>query len=325
MRNIRFLTSFFLVCLFSLGVYAQPVPSELENIPYLVVFGPKCPTSWGDDDFSQTFFFLVPKEHTSPVYIRVYDPDVGGDHDEINGVWDTRTNFSVYGGFQAWSNEDAQGVSPTGNYRSGNLLASRTFGLEPEWDRKWYTFGPFNPTEGEFSEQFDGYIFKIIAEGMEGDDGNLYRYFLSTSPSENKPVEGANAFAYEYTFRMHDDPSQVSRVYPFLDNLVESVKISNFDWDSDGFIRIVSPGRKGQVIKVSGDDVWIDTTFAVNDFERNASFDVQMHKRKDIAVRNNNVVITVQNQYGELLPFFTIPIGGVPRYRYSIGVRQKVR
>ncbi len=54
---------------------------------------------------------------------------------------------------------------------------------------------------------FDGYIFKVICDGIEGDDGNLYRYFLSTMPDENKAVEGANAFAYEYSFRMWDNPS----------------------------------------------------------------------------------------------------------------------
>lgn len=42
---------------FSWNSYSQPVPNVDENIPFLVVFGKKAPTSWGDDDFSQTFFF----------------------------------------------------------------------------------------------------------------------------------------------------------------------------------------------------------------------------------------------------------------------------
>ncbi|MEZ5000438.1 MAG: hypothetical protein R2744_07635 [Bacteroidales bacterium] len=41
-------------------VMAQPVPAWDENIPYLMTFGKdgKNP-SWGDDDFSQTFFFKI--------------------------------------------------------------------------------------------------------------------------------------------------------------------------------------------------------------------------------------------------------------------------
>lgn len=321
----RFLKAFILLTAItcSAELKAQPVPAGDENIPYLVTFGPRSGTSWGDDDFSQTFFFLVPKEYRGPVYIRVYDPDCGGDIDEINGVWNTRTKFCVYGGKGAWSDPDAQEVDPRGNYRSGNLLATRTFGNDPQWDRKWFTFGPFNPTEGEFSEQFDGYIFKVIAEGMEGDDGNLYRYHMSTSPTQNIPIEGANAFAYEYTFRMHDNPFEVSHIYPYLDDRVISLELCLFDWDDDGVVRIISPEKLRPPFGVSGDDVWICHKIPLDPTERNTSIDIQFHKRKDAMVRNNNVVVYVRNQYGELLPFFVIPIGGVPKYKYSIGVRPR--
>lgn len=316
---------FFILVGLSFGaeLFSQAVPAGDENIPYLVIFGPKCPTSWGDDDYSQTFFFLVPKGHKTPVYIRIYDPDVGGDIDEINGLWDTKTSFSVYGGRGAWSHADAQEVDPRGNYRSGNLLATRTFGLEAQWDRKWFTFGPFNPTDGEFSEQFDGYIFKIISEGIAGDDGNLYRYFLSTNQTQNIPIEGANAFAYEYTFRMHDNPMEVSHIYPYLDDRVISLEISLFDWDSDGTCRIISPEKLRPPFDVSGEDKWVAQKIPLDPNEKNTSVDIQFHKKKDIPVRNNNVVVNVRNQYGELMPFFVIPIGGVPKYKYSIGVRPK--
>jgi hypothetical protein len=217
----------------------QPVPAGDENIPYLMTFGPKAETSWGDDDFSQTFFFLVPKGFSQPVYIRVYDPDTGGEVDEINGEWDTKMTYSVYGGRECYSHEDARETSPAGNYKSGNLLATKSFGVQPTYDKAWYTFGPFNPTEGEFVEDFNGYIFKVIVDGVSGNDGNLYRYYMSTMPDQNKAVEGGNAFAYEYSFRMHDDPAEVSHIYPFVDNKTISVQLSNFDWDNDGMIRTV--------------------------------------------------------------------------------------
>ena len=147
------------------AVDAQPVPAGDENIPYLMTFGTKAGTSWGDDDFSQTFFFLVPKSFSQPVYIRVYDPDVSGTTDELNGIFDTRMTYSIYGGKECYSNKDAQETQPVGNYKSGNLLASKSFGNQPEYDNKWYTFGPFNPSEGEFVQKFDGYIFKVICDG----------------------------------------------------------------------------------------------------------------------------------------------------------------
>ncbi|MBN1597919.1 MAG: hypothetical protein JW894_06455 [Bacteroidales bacterium] len=307
-----------LFLIYSYSSFGQPVPAGDENIPFLMTFGNKAETSWGDDDFSQTFFFLIPETFKEPVFIRVFDPDTGGDIDEINGVFDTRTLFSVYGGNECYSHKDAQETDPKGNYKSGVLLASKAFAQNPRYDNNWYTFGPFNPTEGEYVKKFGGYIIKIIADGVDGNDGNLYRYFLSTRFDDNKPVEGGNAFAYEYSFRMHDNPDEVSHIYPYVDDRTITVKLSNFDWDSDGFIRTVSVARRGQMSPISGDDIWIEDEFKIFDEEKNTSLDIQFIKKKTPPVKNNNVVVNVRNQYNELLPFYVIPIGGVPKYKYSI-------
>jgi len=308
-------------------VYSQPVPNVDENIPNLMVFGNLAETSWGDDDFSQAFFFLVPKDFNQPVFIRVYDPDIGGELDEINGVWDTKSSFSVYGGKSCWSDPDAQGSDPVGNYKSGTLLATKIFGEDNRYDKKYYTFGPFNPNEGEYAEKFDKNVFKIICEGIEGDDGNLFNYFLSTDPNSNRAVEGGNAFAYEYSFRMHNNPEEVSHIYPYIDDRTITIRLSNFDWDDDGFMRLVSVVRKGHLVPVSGEDVWIrgdtdaNAEFKIFEEEKNTSMDIQFIKRKNPPVKNNNVVIFVRNQYDQNLEFFTSPIGGVPKYKYSIGVK----
>jgi hypothetical protein len=322
---MKYLFYFLLAVLLMKNAYGQPVPAGDENIPYLMTFGPKAGTSWGDDDFSQTFFFLIPKSYNQPVFIRVFDPDTGGAIDELDGVFDTKMTYSVYGGKDCYSDKDAQETQPKGNYKSGNLLASKTFGDQPNYDNNWYVFGPFNPTEGEFVQKFDGYVFKIIVDGVAGDDGNLYRYFLSTKMDENKAVEGANAFAYEYSFRMYDNPVEVSHIYPYVDDRTISVKLSNFDWDSDGFIRTVSVARQGQLSKVSGEDNWVEDEFKIFDEEKNTSLDIQFIKRKSNPVKNNNVVVNVRNQYGELLPFYVIPIGGVPKYKYAVAAKKVVK
>ncbi|HEY4789544.1 MAG TPA: hypothetical protein VIH57_26015, partial [Bacteroidales bacterium] len=224
----------------------------------------------------------------------------------------------------AYSNPEARETEPKGNYRSGNLLASKTFAADPRYDMKWYTFGPFNPTEGEHTDEFSGgYIFKVICEGIAGDDGNAYRYFMSTSGKENKPIEGGNAFAYRYCFRLFDDPKEVSHIYPFIDDRVISVRMSNFDWDDDGVIRVVSVGRQGQIFQVSGDNEWKSAEFKILPEEKNTSLDFQFIKRRSPIVKDNNVVINVKNQYGENLRFFTVPIGGVPKYKYSISGSKK--
>ena len=300
---------------------SQSAPAVDENIPYLVTFGGNSLTSWGDDDFCQIFFCMVPSSQTDPIYIRVYNPDTGGDLDEIKGEFNTVIEFSVYGGKGCWSDTAAQILNKSGNFKSGFLLSSQSFGADPKYDKKWFTFGPFNPSEGEFSQKLGGHVFKIIALGISGDDGNLYKYFLSTSPVENNPVEGGNLFTYKYHLRLSDDQKHISQIYPFIDDRTISVEISNFDWDNDGLIRIFSVAKNGILCDVSGEDNWIKREFPIVSDEKNSSIEIQFIKNQSLLVKNNNVVVTVKNQYGISLPFYVVPIGGIPVYSPKIRMR----
>lgn len=292
-----------------------------ENIPYLVTFGGDASTAWGDDDFCQIFFCVIPLSQIDPVYIRVYDPDTGGELDENKGEFNTIVNFSVYAGKGCWSDTAAQSIHPAGNYKSGYLLSSKSFGADVKYDKKWYAFGPFNPLEGENVEKLGGRVFKIIARGVSGDDGNIYKYFLSTSPSENTAIEGGNFFTYKYHFRLSDNQKHVCQIYPFVDDKTISIEISNFDWDNDGIIRIFSVAKNGILCDVSGEDHWTVIKFPIVAEEKNSTVEIQFIKNQSLQVRNNNVVVAVRNQYGISLPFYVIPIGGVPVYSPKIRMR----
>ncbi len=300
---------------------SQPVPAKEENIPFLVTFGAKADKSWGDDDYCQVFFFVIPTDYKQPVFIRIFDPDVGGKYDEGKGKFDTETKFSVYGGKGCITDEDAQSIDPVGNYRSGNLLAEKTFAESSKYDDDWYSFRPLSPTEGELSEKYGGYVFKVIAQGISGDDGNLYRYYLSTKSNANEPVEGSNSFTFEYSFRLYDNPKEVSHIYPYIDERVVSVKQSNFDWDNDGELYFVSVTRKAVMMTKSPDNKWAVSEHKILDSEKKSSLDIQMHKNPKAPAKNNNVVFYIRNQYGELLPFNNVPIGGIPHPKSVIKVK----
>ncbi|HLN21180.1 MAG TPA: hypothetical protein VK213_08835 [Bacteroidales bacterium] len=297
-------------------ITAQPVPGKDENIPFLVTFGKNGKTSWGDDSFYSVWFFSISKDYTKPFYIRVFDPDCGGEHDEIQGEFNTRTMFSVYGGagVDPDRNEESRGDEKGLNYKKGNLLASRVFGKEARTDNKYHIFGPFNPTDGDFNLKWNSYMFKIVCEGIEGDDGNLYRYFLSSDPNNNIPIDGANAFTYKYIFRMWNDFKSVAHIYPYIDTGIISVKQSNFDWDNDGKILVVSRYKQGVPVPISSEDNWENSVIPVEPEEMNSSLDFQFHKKQGDLVKNNNVVITTKNQRDETMPFYSSPIGGVPVY-----------
>lgn len=315
--DINWLILIFFTLLCQLN-WAQSVPSVDEKIPFLATFGKDSETSWGDSNFQQIFFALIPKEQTKEVYIRVYDPDIGGLFDENKGAFDTKTSFMIYGGSECWSSIGLQGAESDNDVKRGILLASKTFGKESRYDGKWYTFGPFNPIEGEYIEKFNGYMFKIIADGGAGDDGNLYQYFLSRSESKNLVVEGGNMFTYKYTFRLPDNKNQTCQIYPYIDDRTVSIKISNFDWDNDGVMKIISIAKNGILADVSGEDNWMYNEFQIVEEEKNTSIQIQFIKNQTAFIKNNNVTIIVQNQYGESMPFYVLPIGGIPAYRPKI-------
>lgn len=302
-------------------VSSQSAPAVDENIPYLMTFGGNAVTSWGDDDFCQIFFWVVPASQKQPVYLRVFDPDTGGSLDELKADFNTVVSFSIYGGERCWSDTAAQSIRPSGSFKSGYLLASKSFGSDPKYDRNWYCFGPFNPSEGEYVEKLGGHVFKIIAQGVSGDDGNIYKYFLSTSASENRAVEGGNLFTYKYHFRLPDNQKQVCQIYPFADEETISVEVRNFDWDDDGTIRIFSVAKNGVMCSVSSENEWIRKVFPIVNVERNSSLEIQFIKSQTKQIKNNNVVVTVLNQYGITLPFYVIPIGGIPVYTPEIKVK----
>jgi len=325
-RNIyiRIFSAVFLGMVSVIEVSGQAVPGKEENIPFLVTFGKQGETWWGDDDFYQVFFFSIPREFTGQFYIRVFDPDIGGEHDEIQGVFNTRTYFGVYGGkgVNPDINEDSKGLYNGMNYKAGSLLASRIFGNEAKYDNRYFTLGPFNPSAGDYSSKWNSYIFKVVVEGVSGDDGNLYRFFMSRDPENNLPVEGGNAFTYEYTFRMWNDFRSVAHIYPYVDTGVIWIRQRNFDWDTDGTILVVSRYKQGIEAAISGEDVWIEGRIPIEGPEIGSSLDFQFHKAQGTLVKNNNVVVTLESQRGDALPFFSSPIGGVPVYIPNVVVKR---
>jgi hypothetical protein len=305
------------------GAAAQAVPNPVEKIENLVTFGNQAPTTSGDDDFTQTFFFLVPAAERRPIYIRVFDPDCGGQLDAKVGQFNTRTEFSLYGGPGTHSAKGATDPRPASPAAppSGRLLKQQAFGEEPKYDGQYFNFGPLNPLEGELVDQFQGYVYKVVVRGLSGNDGNLYRFFLSSSPNLNVPIPGGNAFTYEYCFRIPAAPAGRAvtvHLYPFANEHVVSIKQSNFDIDNSAKLTIFSVAKNGHLAAVSGDGQWTSSILPISPKEYGLSLDFRLVSK---ATTFNDVVFYVTDQYDTALPFFAVPLGGPPRYKYDIDMK----
>ncbi len=294
----------------------QQVPSSFENIDQLTTFSKESPNTKGNDNKIQIYFFSIPESYKGLVHIRVYDPDLGGDLDISTGKFNSKTKFTIYGGKGAYSDPAARKAKILPGYDNGTVLDSKTFGSENTNNNKWVSFGPFNAKEGE--KDGNAFMFKIIIEGQEGDDGNGYKLACSSVDDKNENIEGAGTFAYKISFRLKSKPGEVAHFYPFVDDKVVSIKQVNFDFDNDGEMRLTTVAKNQHALKPSGEGTWASSTHAIEKAEYNTSVDIQIIKKSN---KVNDMVIYFENQYGEAIPFHSIPLNGIPKYKYKVKVK----
>ncbi len=292
----------------------QLFPGKGDNIDYLVTSGKDAGLKIGDDDHQQTIFFLVPTRNDAPVYVRIFDPGFNQQVDEINGTMNSETSYQLYGGAGCLSDSASRSVRSNQKH-SGVFIDEKTFGSDPTWTKKWYSFGPINPKKGEFNPIFGGYVFKLVIDGIEGDDVNLYKVALSTSPETNIPLPGGNLFTYEYSFRLKSKGGSLAHVYPYMDQDIVSIKQFNFDSDNDVQLSFYSVVKKGDKAPASANGVWANSMHQIRKEEKKKCLDLQLKKR---ASWHNDMVMYILNQYGEAVPFFAAPIGDIrPKFSFE--------
>lgn len=303
-----------LILSITLTSFAQQVPGKEENIPFLVTFGKEAKTNYGDDDFKQCIYFAVPSSHKNLFFIHLFDPGTGGKYDEEINEFNTETKFTVYGGSGVYSNVLGKNAANLSEQANGDILYDETFNDDEDYDDVWVRTGPFNPSEGEYVASMDAYVFKMLVEGGKGDDGNVYRFFLSSSPTNNVEIAGGNAFTFEYSVRLHDSNKEVSHLYPFIDKRVIRIRQQNFDLDASCAMTIQSVAKPGEVTTISGDNRWSQSEHIVEDEERESCMDFRLVNNRTQQANNNNIVLSITNQYGESLPFMAVPLG---EFKYS--------
>lgn len=187
---------------FFISANSQNTQKVLQEDIFLTTFGNMSEKSCVDDDFSQLLFFAIPVNFTDQFYLRIFDPDCGGKYDLSIGLWETNTQYELYGGLGCISNIDARNTDPVGAYKSGKLLAKGIFAEESVLDGQWVSYGPFTANQGEQINAFPDYsFFKVIVEGRTGNDGNMYELLLSKLENKNEKIDHAVFFHYELTYQ----------------------------------------------------------------------------------------------------------------------------
>ena len=107
-------------------------------------------------------------------------------------------------------------------------------------------------------------------------------------------------------------------MYPLIDNATTSVKLNNYDFDKDGYIRLTSVNKKAHPLTLSGEGNWETNKADITKEEKNTSFDIQFIKKK--SDKPNDMTFNITDQNNQPLPMFSYPIGGMPKYKYKVDV-----
>lgn len=302
-----------------LSFFSQGIPTKESNIDYIVTYGKEASNSLGDDDNSQVFFITLPTSYINKFYVRVYSPGANSKID-VKASNNSVFEFLVYGGDSVF-NEASRNHNPIIGYDKGDLLESEKF--DKEADTSWVSLGPFNPRDGGVFVSSSGTkqrIFKIICRGLSGNDGNLYRLFISAERDRNVEITGGNSFTYEYSFRMKSIKGSQCYFFPFIDSDTKAIKQNNFDFDGDGSIRLYTIKKRGMLLSTSGDAKWASNTVSVLKEERNKTGEIVFLKKGNW---HNDVTFYLLNQYEKTVPFYTIPIGKRPLKSKKITISYK--
>ena len=206
-----------------LAANAQERPG-IKNTPALVTFGPKALRAEGDHDFRQLIRFSLSHD-AGPVYVRVFDPDVGGAHDEgVSGVGG-RTRFSLFGDgatTRLW--RDEEGIVQESI--EGEPLGSVEYGSDPETDGKWASLFEVEPDQG--APTGDLREFVLLVEGTGGNDGNVFEVDISRSPDSEDTPDGLKIYSYMPTFQVSRKGTFVELGFP-IPPAAKSLVVENYD------------------------------------------------------------------------------------------------
>ncbi len=285
----------------ALAVLGWSGPAVAQEVPLSVTYGPKASSAEGDPDYREVIFLSVPDGGQERLYVRVYDPDTGGDHDLVYGVADdTEVRFRLFGGEGAYTDAISAGGEPGAEQlTAGTVLGERAIGPSAALDDRWQTLFAALPEQGEAVG--GRRIFRLQVEGTAGDDANLYALTLSLRDRRNLAPDGLEIVELAPTVRVPDD-QHVTELRFEVPEHAERLTVRNFD-AANGQVAFVTAFRSVPVA-ASGQDEWRESEIAVAPEERGQEAALVFGGGEELP---NDITFQVLDQAGQAVPFGLSP------------------
>lgn len=266
----------------------------------LVTYGGDARSIEGDADNTQVFFFEVPNTVTGPLFLRLYDADLGGQWDGVYGPNDTEHRFALYGGAGAFA-PGVQVLTPDAEaLAAGTLLQEARYGAAPALDNRWTTFARLQPSQGEPSA--NGHIFRFVVQGIRGNDANLFDVAVSTDSLLNAPPPGLRLFQFSPTIRL-DRRGDLAELQFEVPPNTQAITAHNFD--AGRATVTVETAYRSIRTPSSGQDEWAQETIVLEADE--AAQTIALTFAGDGTETPNDATFYVADAAGQMLPML-LPI-----------------
>ncbi len=280
----------------------------------IVTYGPGAPTVEGDHDHRVVVRFDLPAGRRGAVYVRLFDPDTAGSHDEIFGRPNTRTRFAIYGAGAVAS----FGSDETGIYReqvSGTPLFSREFAADTALNNAWMTLAKVDVGDGELVG--DRREFYLAVDGVAGNDGNLFNIAISASDTALEDVPGIRLYSFMPTVRVVNRRS-ITELGFTIPKRARSLNFVNFD-TAGGKIDYAGPFRS-QPLEASDQDEWRMTNVTLEPDETGRRAAVILAGGTEIP---NDISLVIIDDDGSPIPIALPPRSLPPNTRPVVSTSQQ--
>lgn len=246
--------------IFSPCVHAQPLERAMP-----ITFGADASPDQGDNDNRQEILLRVATDEGRTLYLRIFDPDVGGAVDEIMGEWNTATRFSLYGGEIDIRAEYADGDNATEAEITGELLHQQDFAEDRLLDGQWFNLAEFQASQG--LEKDGDRLFKLVVDGLSGDDGNIFDLAVSVDSQRNIAPEGLEIFSYLPTVHVPKGSGRFGEARFFVPAGVAEIAVHNFDLDRAS-VWLETPFRRLDTVNASASGAWVVDKVTLDPWEQ---------------------------------------------------------
>jgi PKD repeat protein len=265
--------------------------------PQFITFGVGAHPQEGDPDRRQAFYFSVPATFGKPLYVRLFDPESGGQHDQITTRGpNTTTRFTVFGGKGADASRFARPERISHQEETaGTPLLRKEFKNEPDLDNAWTTLGSVMPEQGELVN--GRYLFRLLVHGLRGHDGNVFDFAVSTSETENVRPEGLSLYTYGPTTRTPVEGMITELRFRIPDD-AQSLIVGTFDGAA---AEVLLQQRFQQTpLNTSGQNEWKTTPLVLTGSDRGTDGAITLQGGEEVP---NDTTFYVADQNGRPIPF----------------------